>query len=132
MKKGYQEFGLPQVILSVVIVLLVTGASVFAWYYTHKDTKKINSFETCKAAGKAIMETYPEQCAANGVTYTNPDQKNDTVPSQTNDIQAYSTQEACEQASGKSCSFSMCDYAPEGKTLDEVCGKGPKKGWRAN
>lgn len=34
----------------------------------------VNSFQTCKDAGGAIMESYPEQCAKDGTTYTNPDQ----------------------------------------------------------
>lgn len=41
----------------------------------------------------------------------------------------YPTQAECETTSGKSCEQVMCDYAPEGKTIDEVCGKGYKKGY---
>ncbi len=37
-----------------------------------KDTKPttITSFTECVAAGNPVMESYPRQCAANGVTYT--------------------------------------------------------------
>lgn len=41
----------------------------------------------------------------------------------------YRTQEECEQATGKTCDFQNCDYVPEGKTFEEVCGKDFKKGW---
>ena len=30
---------------------------------------KIDSFETCAAAGNPIMESYPRQCRADGITY---------------------------------------------------------------
>jgi len=39
------------------------------------------------------------------------------------------SQEECEQQTGSSCSFQMCDYIPSGKTFEEVCGKDFKKGW---
>lgn len=41
----------------------------------------------------------------------------------------YPTQAECETNNGKSCEQVMCDYAPEGKTIEEVCGKGYKKGY---
>lgn len=43
----------------------------------------------------------------------------------------YQTQEECESATGQKCSFVMCDYIPEGKTFEEVCGVGFKKGWQS-
>lgn len=41
----------------------------------------------------------------------------------------YPTQTECEAASGKYCEQVMCDYAPEGKTIEEVCGADYKKGY---
>ena len=41
----------------------------------------------------------------------------------------YSNQEECEHKTGHICAFQMCDYVPEGKTFDEVCGRDFKKGW---
>ncbi len=41
----------------------------------------------------------------------------------------YETQEECEQKTGKSCGFVMCDYIPKGKTFEEVCGKDFQEGW---
>lgn len=37
-------------------------------------TTSIDSFEECVAAGHPVMESYPEQCAANGQTFSNPNQ----------------------------------------------------------
>lgn len=42
--------------------------------------------------------------------------------------QVFTSQTECESATGKKCSFSMCDYVPEGKTFEEVCG-GVGKQW---
>ncbi len=41
----------------------------------------------------------------------------------------YTTQEECEKTTGQECGLLMCDYVPEGKTFEEVCGIGFKKGW---
>lgn len=57
---------------------------------------------------------------------------NDTSPAAidtANQSTYYPTQAECETTSGKDCQQVMCDYAPEGKTIDEVCGKGYKKGY---
>ena len=43
----------------------------------------------------------------------------------------FATQEECEKTTGRPCNFQMCDYVPEGKTFEEVCGKDFKKGWVA-
>jgi hypothetical protein len=42
----------------------------------------------------------------------------------------YATQAECESATDRSCNFVMCDYAPPGKTIEEVC-SGLTKGWQA-
>ncbi|MDO8590571.1 MAG: hypothetical protein Q7R65_01185 [bacterium] len=54
--------------------------------------------------------------------------KNQTSTPQTQQI-IFASQEECEQKTGKSCTFQMCDYVPPGKTFEEVCGKDFKKGW---
>lgn len=42
----------------------------------------------------------------------------------------YSTKEECEGNTGVWCFINNCDYAPPGKTLEEICGKDDfKKGW---
>jgi hypothetical protein len=40
----------------------------------------------------------------------------------------FTSQEECESKTGWRCSFVMCDYVPEGKTFEEVCG-GVGKQW---
>lgn len=57
--------------------------------------------------------------------------KNQTPTPQTQQT-VYASQEECEQTTGKSCSFQMCDNIPPGKTFEEVCGKNFKSGWVAN
>ncbi len=56
-------------ILSVVIVLLVI-LSVALWFRS-QTIKTVASFEQCKQAGGALLESYPEQCLINGVTFAN-------------------------------------------------------------
>lgn len=46
---------------------LFVGAT-FALDYNRRAN--INSFEECKEAGYPILESYPEQCIANGRTFT--------------------------------------------------------------
>jgi len=41
----------------------------------------------------------------------------------------YKDQPTCERETGKPCSYTTCDYAPPGKTIEEVCGSSPTKGW---
>lgn len=59
------------------IILVVTGllllVGIFVWVQK-ADKQPINSFDACVAAGNAIMTSYPEQCAADGKTFTNPRQ----------------------------------------------------------
>ena len=54
---------------------------------------------------------------------------NTTGESVESDVTFYKTKQECEQQSGKKCSGpQQCDYIPEGKTFEEVCGKGFFKG----
>ncbi|MFH1664186.1 MAG: FKBP-type peptidyl-prolyl cis-trans isomerase [archaeon] len=59
-----------------------------------------------------------------GCIQGNGSDKNASVPA------VYSTQEECEEKNDCECNFVMCDYIPEGKTFEEVCGKGFEKGWK--
>jgi hypothetical protein len=45
-------------------------------------------------------------------------------------LHSYQTKESCESATGKTCHFVTCDYIPEGKTFEEVCGKDFQEGWQ--
>ncbi len=59
------------IIVIVVAALLLVGA--FVWIQ-QANKKAIDSFDACVAAGNQIMTSYPEQCAADGKTFTNPRQ----------------------------------------------------------
>lgn len=65
------------VLLMVVVVLVGVG-----WYWwsgrgeqNDNVRARITSFEECVAAGNPIMETYPEQCRADGQTFVNESQQ---------------------------------------------------------
>ena len=56
----------------VIVLVLIFGAYVIFNRQNAQDTDlpTIQSFQECVAAGNPVMESYPRQCAANGVTYT--------------------------------------------------------------
>jgi len=45
-------------------------------------------------------------------------------------LRIFPTQEECEEKTGCTCVFVMCDIVPPGKTYEEVCGKDFKEGWQ--
>ena len=68
--------------IGVIILIL---AIVLSWYLFIRDTdvRTSNSpsdFRSCVEAGNPIMESYPEQCSAEGKTFSNPDQKAPALP----------------------------------------------------
>lgn len=66
-------FSLADVLIIVVVVgaLGGVGSTVYQRQKTEPkpESPKITNFEECAAAGNPIMESYPEQCAANGQTF---------------------------------------------------------------
>ncbi|HSX44302.1 MAG TPA: hypothetical protein VLE69_03335 [Candidatus Saccharimonadales bacterium] len=60
--------------LLIVVALCALIAIVWLVLASTRSSQNndINSFETCAAAGNPILETFPEQCRANGKTYTKP------------------------------------------------------------
>ncbi len=74
--------------------------------------------------GSYVGRTGPNcEFAACSVTQPN------SSPSPVTSIKVYSNQQECESKTGKSCQYSVCDYIPQGKTEEEVCGGKIKKGW---
>ncbi len=61
-----------KIIVPVAIALIAIIAIVVLLSEIKKDNKvsAITNFEECMIAGNPIMESFPRQCAANGVTYT--------------------------------------------------------------
>lgn len=72
--KNKYELGKIEIAFIIIILLAILIVGWFAWRLTDKQTS-INSFAECVAAGNPVMESYPEQCAADGKTFTNPDQQ---------------------------------------------------------
>jgi hypothetical protein len=66
-------------VILVIVIVATAGWLVFA-NQKSKSTdntsskKAISSFDECVTAGNAIMETYPETCAADGKTFTKSNQ----------------------------------------------------------
>jgi len=70
------------VVIVLAILLVVALVGFAGWRILQKEPVKasnsdapkqssqISNFEECAAAGNPIMESYPEQCTANGKTYT--------------------------------------------------------------
>ena len=56
------------------MVAIILGV-VMATKSAAPDKKSISSYAECVAAGNPIMESYPEQCRADGRTFTNTDAK---------------------------------------------------------
>lgn len=57
-----------------VLIICIISLSVLAWdtHQKNEDTKKITSYESCKAAGYPIQESFPERCSIpGGKSYTN-------------------------------------------------------------
>lgn len=75
MKKNQCGFG----VIGMVIAVLILAAISFGGWVIFRHNKandpvrqqspQISNFEECAAAGNPIMESYPEQCSANGQTF---------------------------------------------------------------
>lgn len=73
--KNQKGFSIVEGLLLLAIVCLLVLAGWYVWRQSNKKPlKAINSFETCQAAGNPVRESYPEQCSANGRTFTNSNQ----------------------------------------------------------
>lgn len=73
-----------EVTFIIVLLVLLAGAGFFAWYSGQTKEAAITNFEQCAAAGNPIMESYPEQCSANGKTYVNDAQTAPALPDKQN------------------------------------------------
>lgn len=56
-------------IIPLVFVVAAIYFGVWGWL-AYQEKQAITTFEECAAAGNPIMESYPEQCIANGKTFT--------------------------------------------------------------
>lgn len=69
--KSQFKLGKLEIGLIVVVLLGAIGVGFYSWRAGNEKEQSINSFAECAAAGNPIMESFPEQCAANGQTFTN-------------------------------------------------------------
>jgi hypothetical protein len=62
--------------LILIGALVIVVGIIIAYRASQQDDMPIvTDFASCAAAGNPIMESYPEQCAHDGKTYTNPGQE---------------------------------------------------------
>lgn len=54
------------ILITVVFALALISAGYYYWTNQKNTDSNINSFDECVAAGNPVMESYPEQCNADG------------------------------------------------------------------
>ena len=62
---------------TIATLVCVVAVIVVVVLMQEKSDKDVNNFQTCKDAGGAILESYPEQCMLNGKSFTNETQSVD-------------------------------------------------------
>ena len=102
-------------------VCIVTVIAV-AVVVREKSDKDVNNFQTCKDAGGAILESYPEQCMLNGKSFTNETQ---SVDSPANAYIGLTEQTALDkaQAENKPARIVERDGEPLAVTMDFMPGR---------
>lgn len=68
--KSQFKLGKVEVGLIVLVITGIIGAGAFSWYSQNKKQNSVDSFADCVAAGNPVMESYPQQCSANGKVFT--------------------------------------------------------------
>ena len=76
-------FGVVQIFLLIIVIVSVglAGRYVYNKQRDKKDSspqasaKQLTSFKECVDAGNPVMESFPEQCRADGQTFTNEEQQ---------------------------------------------------------
>lgn len=92
--KNSHELGKIEVFFIIFILLAAVIAGVFAWKTGQAKQSDINSFAECVAAGNPVMQSYPEQCSANGKTFANESQSiNDDDLPKTSDASEFKINE---------------------------------------
>ena len=106
-------------IAALVCVVTVIAVAVVM---REKSDKDINNFQTCKNAGGAILESYPEQCMLNGKSFTNETQ---SVDSPANAYIGLTEQTALDkaQAENKPARIVERDGEPLAVTMDFMPGR---------
>ena len=116
------------IVILGVIALGIILSIVVALVKNDKETKQITDFDSCVAAGNPVMESYPEQCSANGATYINESQVAPVSPEQMGDGSAYiglSEQAALDKTNEATIPARVVERDGEGLpvTMDFVLGR---------
>lgn len=82
MKKNQRGFTPLLIIIAILIIGVAAGGIYIAKHRsdTKSSSKAVNSYKECADAGNPVMTSYPSQCAANGKTFTNPQEKAPAAP----------------------------------------------------
>ena len=72
---GTEGFGVIEIVIALAVLVMVGAGGMFIWNKFQEQNTPIDSFESCAAAGNPVLESYPEQCIANGETFVNPAQR---------------------------------------------------------
>lgn len=115
-----------------IVGILLVVAALLTWLVLWKPSgSNITNFQTCKDAGGAILESYPEQCTLGGKTFTNSTQ---SIDSNANEYVGLAEQAALDKAArerktarvverdGESLAITM-DYSPGRLNLTVKDGK---------
>lgn len=65
--KQHQQLSSTIIIIAAVVAV---AAVITVLFWKPSADKDINTFQACKSAGGALLETYPEQCMINGKSFT--------------------------------------------------------------
>jgi hypothetical protein len=53
-------------IITIIAILFIIGLAFVVFFSKKEEPKVVNSFEECVSLGFPVLESYPEQCIANG------------------------------------------------------------------
>ena len=107
---------------TIATLVCVVAVIVVVVLMQEKSDKDVNNFQTCKDAGGAILESYPEQCMLNGKSFTNETQ---SVDSPANAYIGLTEQTALDkaQAENKPARIVERDGEPLAVTMDFMPGR---------
>lgn len=115
----------PVTVLVIFICAVAAAAVIAAIAMTSQDSSQIHDFDSCKAAGGQIMESYPEQCMIDGQSFMNDSQSNQIDPPDTSGFIGLSEEAALEKASQESIAARVVERDGEQLpvTMDYVFGR---------
>ncbi len=107
-------------VLITIALIVVVLVGVAFWYDSEgglansETVSVISSFDDCVSAGYPVMESYPRQCAVNGVTYV------DTITNQNLNIDT--NQNTNSVLLSEDAKLQIATYTGQTCTTDDDCG----------